>query len=116
MIEHHSAAHNDAPSKPISRAQRLMAASLAAQAQASGRPAIALPRPGDKPAATKPGAATRALNKRIKEVLREQEETVYAAPDAQPSTEPPLASTPGSSWEDIADEIAPAANVKNRAA
>ncbi|HEX8234487.1 MAG TPA: ribonuclease H-like domain-containing protein [Abditibacteriaceae bacterium] len=112
MIEDHSAAHNDTPSKPLSRAQRLMAASLAAQAQATNTQAVALPKPGGKPASVKPGAAARALNKRIKEVLREQEETVYATPDAKPTTELSVASSSSPSWEDIADEIAPAANGK----
>jgi uncharacterized protein YprB with RNaseH-like and TPR domain len=112
MIEDHSAAHNDTPAKPASRARRLMAASLAAQAQSSERQA-APSKTGEKPASIKPGAAARALNKRIKEVLREQEETVYAAPDAR-SADSPVASIQSSSWEDIADEIAPAAMAKKQ--
>ena len=111
--------------KPLSRAERLMQEALAAQnrnAENSGVEA------GSNVASAKgrarAGSRSRDMNRRIREVIREQEGLVYGvargatADDEQGRTEAATEASsamkdeskkPSSSWEDIADEIAPAA-------
>jgi uncharacterized protein YprB with RNaseH-like and TPR domain len=134
--------------KTGSRAERLMRAALEAQKtpENTGTPPVTVRAPQPAPT-SRPGARARALNKRIRDVLREQTEAVYAPPadefTADQYTEEPVApngvaveallsdfatdaagqTTPrpvasptaaretspkaSSSWEDIANELAP---------
>lgn len=112
--------------KPASRAARLMAAALAAEAAHKAEAELSPLNPTGgsgrmaKASSARPGLKARELNRRIREVLREQEEAVFAAPCQNEQAAPDetasaalgscaAAASPGaaSSWEDIANEIAP---------
>jgi uncharacterized protein YprB with RNaseH-like and TPR domain len=108
------------PARPDSRAERLMRRALADAAPAEERPAkarVSAPVPTRNNSARK-AVRARELNKRIRDALREQTEAVYSeasdanAPGADALDNATAEAAPekkaGSSWEDIANEIAPA--------
>jgi len=91
--------------RPPTRAQRLQAAALAEQSNAPNAP----PETAKTPRASSGGNA-RALHKRIREVLKEQTQTVYGAPqevESTPEFTPEIAKPAAGSWESLADEIVP---------
>lgn len=91
------------PPSNLTRAQRLMAQSLAAQQASQSEKAA----PRTRKRAPRPGDAARQLNKKIRDVLREQTQEVYgAAPEVAPDVSTQEVSK-SPSWEDLADEIAP---------
>jgi uncharacterized protein YprB with RNaseH-like and TPR domain len=137
--------------KPGSRADRLMRTALEAEAANDAHTPLKISGANTASAAPRPGARARALNKRIRDVLREQTDAVFVDPQVassvtaspvtastdegnnvpkmtgdhtaparpvpahsaaaapQPVAPPTTSVTPkaSSSWEDIANEIAP---------
>lgn len=102
-------------SETPTRAQRLKAEAKAADAQAkeaaasSGAVRRVNLRATAGTTSPRPGVRARAMNRRIRDIVREQEETFYAVPaqNETASTRSSTDDTPkaSSSWEDIANEV-----------
>ncbi len=92
-----------------SRAQRLIA-ELKAKKEAEASPPLQTAAPRAR--SSRPGAKARDMNKRIRDLVREQENALYttsvttSAKSSDPESSTRSASSSTSSWEEIADEVA----------
>jgi uncharacterized protein YprB with RNaseH-like and TPR domain len=95
----------DNHNRPLSRAERLKSEALESASTVSSRDSA--------PPTGKPGARARALNRRITQVLREQEAETYGV-TGEKEQSPTVAGSSSASWEDIANEVVPDSSTGER--